>query len=293
MSGADRDRDVDASLNDQQSRQITYEDVAAAIDGARSGPVPEGAVGGGTGMVAYQFKGGIGNSSRRLPADQGGWTVGVIVQANHGTRPVLKVDGVPVGREIPDLLPGSALPPKSIIIVAATDAPLLPNQLFRIAKRCSMGLARTGCVPAFERRYLSGVLDGQPAVGRRREAVASGARRARRLHLQSVSADGRGHRRSDHQRDDDGRDDDGPKRSHCARAAARSPGRRDAAARPSRRAKPMMSPDGPKQSLTDCTGRPRRPLHRHEDRRSASGADGADRDLHARRKAMQRGPRRS
>jgi D-aminopeptidase len=136
----------DASLNDQQSRQITYEDVAAAIDGARSGPVPEGAVGGGTGMVAYQFKGGVGTSSRVLPAEQGGWTVGVIVQANHGTRPVLKVDGVPVGREIPDLLPGSALPPKSIIIVAATDAPLLPNQLFRIAKRCAMGLARTGSV---------------------------------------------------------------------------------------------------------------------------------------------------
>jgi D-aminopeptidase len=161
----------DASLNDQQSRQITYEDVAAAIDGARSGPVPEGAVGGGTGMVAYQFKGGIGTSSRVLPADQGGWTVGVIVQANHGTRAVLKVDGVPVGREITDLLPGSALPPKSIIIVAATDAPLLPNQLFRIAKRCSMGLARTGSVSqhssgdiflAFSTGNRLSVEDGKP-----------------------------------------------------------------------------------------------------------------------------------
>ncbi|HEV8348039.1 MAG TPA: P1 family peptidase [Vicinamibacterales bacterium] len=136
----------DASLNDQQSRQITYEDVAAAIETAQTGPVPEGAVGGGTGMVAYQFKGGIGTASRRLPQEQGGWTVGVLVQANHGTRPLLRIDGVPVGREISDLLPEDRLPTKSIIIVAATDAPLLPNQLFRIAKRCSMGLARTGAV---------------------------------------------------------------------------------------------------------------------------------------------------
>jgi D-aminopeptidase len=161
----------DASLNDEQSRQITYEDVVAAIEGARSGPVAEGAVGGGTGMVAYQFKGGTGTSSRRLPEDQGGWTVGVLVQANHGTRPVLKIDGVPVGREIPDLLPGNALPSKSIIIIAATDAPLLPNQLFRIAKRCSMGLARTGSVSqhssgdvfvAFSTANRFAVEDGRP-----------------------------------------------------------------------------------------------------------------------------------
>lgn len=134
----------DASLNDQQSRQITYEDVRSAIEGARGGAVAEGAVGGGTGMVAYQFKGGTGTASRRLPASQGGWTVGVLVQANHGPRPLLRIDGVPVGREIPDLLPENPLPTKSIIIVAATDAPLLSNQLFRIAKRCAMGLARTG-----------------------------------------------------------------------------------------------------------------------------------------------------
>jgi D-aminopeptidase len=161
----------DASLNDQQSRQITYEDVAAAIERAQDGPIAEGAVGGGTGMVAYQFKGGIGTASRRLPQDQGGWTVGVLVQANHGTRPVLRIDGVPVGREITDLLPGDNLPPKSIIIVAATDAPLLPNQLFRIAKRCSMGLARTGSVSqhssgdiflAFSTANRLSVEDGRP-----------------------------------------------------------------------------------------------------------------------------------
>jgi L-aminopeptidase/D-esterase-like protein len=122
-------------------------------------------------MVAYQFKGGTGTASRQLPADRGGWTVGVLVQANHGIRPLLRVDGVPVGREIPDLLPENAPPPKSIIIVAATDAPLLPNQLFRIAKRCSMGLARTGGVSehssgdiflAFSTANRVSVDDGRP-----------------------------------------------------------------------------------------------------------------------------------
>jgi D-aminopeptidase len=161
----------DASLNDQQSRQITHDDVVAAIEGAQAGPVAEGAVGGGTGMVCYQFKGGIGTASRRLPQEVGGWTVGVLVQANHGTRPVLTVAGVPVGREIPYLLPANAVPPKSIIIVAATDAPLLPNQLFRIAKRCSMGLARTGSVSehssgdiflAFSTANRVAVEDGRP-----------------------------------------------------------------------------------------------------------------------------------
>jgi D-aminopeptidase len=138
----------DATLNDMLGRLITYEDVARAIDGASDGPVPEGAVGGGTGMVAYSFKGGIGTASRRLRAEQGGWTVGVLVQANHGGRGLLRIDGVPVGREITDLRPGTEPASKSIIIVVATDAPLLPTHLFRLAKRTSMGLARTGSVSA-------------------------------------------------------------------------------------------------------------------------------------------------
>jgi D-aminopeptidase len=163
----------DASLNDSQGRLITRADVVAAIEQARPGPVAEGAVGGGTGMVAYQFKGGIGTSSRRLSAERGGWTVGVLVQANHGERPVLRIDGVPVGREIPDLLPGDAGPAKSIIIVVATDAPLLPNQLFRLAKRASMGLARTGAVSshssgdiflAFSTSNRLSAEDGRPLV---------------------------------------------------------------------------------------------------------------------------------
>jgi D-aminopeptidase len=161
----------DASLNDSIGRMITYRDVASAIDEARSGPVAEGAVGGGTGMVAYAFKGGIGTASRRVPPEQGGWTVGVLVQANHGSRDLLRIDGVPVGREITDLRPGSAAPPKSIIIVVATDAPLLPNQLFRIAKRTSMGLARTGSISAhssgdiflaFSTRNRMSAVDGRP-----------------------------------------------------------------------------------------------------------------------------------
>ena len=138
----------DATLNDMLGRLITYEDVAAAIERASSGPVMEGAVGGGTGMVAYAFKAGIGTASRRLSTAQGGWTVGVLVQANHGGRRLLRVDGVPVGREITDLQPGDDPAAKSIIIVVATDAPLLPSQLFRIAKRTSMGLARTGSIAA-------------------------------------------------------------------------------------------------------------------------------------------------
>jgi D-aminopeptidase len=99
-------------------------------------------------MVAYGFKAGIGTASRRLPQDQGGWTVGVLVQANHGTRGLLRIDGVPVGREITELRPGTAPAAKSIIIVVATDAPLLTNQLCRVAKRTAMGLARTGSVSA-------------------------------------------------------------------------------------------------------------------------------------------------
>lgn len=138
----------DASLNDMMARMIGFDDVAAALGRASAGPVPEGAVGGGTGMVAYEFKGGIGTASRRVHPAQGGWTVGVLVQANHGTRGLLRIDGVPVGLEIDDLRPGPAGPPKSIIIVVATDAPLLSNHLFRLAKRTAMGLARTGSVSA-------------------------------------------------------------------------------------------------------------------------------------------------
>ena len=141
----------DGALNDLNGFHVKPEHVVAAIDGASRGRVPEGNVGGGTGMICYQFKCGTGTASRLLPPQQGGYTVGVLVQSNHGRREELRISGVPVGRDIPMPPPPIAegLPPSSdeqgsIIIVVATDAPLLPHQLERIARRATMGLARTG-----------------------------------------------------------------------------------------------------------------------------------------------------
>ena len=165
----------DGALNDINGFHVRPEHVAVALDGARAGPVAEGNVGGGTGMVCHQFKGGIGTASRRLDAAAGGWTVGVLVQCNYGARRELRVAGVPVGEEIADLLPcvassDSTLRPRarrcpgaaasgrvssasdggadegagSIIIVVATDAPLLPHQLERVAKRAALGVGRMG-----------------------------------------------------------------------------------------------------------------------------------------------------
>ena len=138
----------DSFLNDQRGRHVQEQHVLAALDGARSGPVPEGAVGAGTGMIAYRFKGGIGTASRVLPKEQGGWTVGVLVNANLGWREHLRIDGVPVGESIKDLMPGKKVSEGSIIMVVATDAPLLPNQLERVARRATLGVARTGTVAA-------------------------------------------------------------------------------------------------------------------------------------------------
>jgi D-aminopeptidase len=149
----------DGLLNDINGFHVKPEHVRQALDGATGGPVAEGTVGGGTGMICHEFKGGIGTSSRRLPAESGGFTVGVLVQANHGKRDWLRVDGVPVGREIgiSELSSpygaarsgGTAAtgPPPgtgSIIVVVATDAPLLPHQCERVAQRAGLGIARAG-----------------------------------------------------------------------------------------------------------------------------------------------------
>ena len=137
----------DGALNDINGFHVTKQHVFQALDSARGGPVAEGNVGGGTGMVCNQFKGGIGAASRRLSAARGGYTVGVLVQCNYGLRPRLSIAGVPIGQEIPDLLPTRDTIPTergSIIIVIATDAPLLPHQLKRIAKRASLGVGRLG-----------------------------------------------------------------------------------------------------------------------------------------------------
>jgi D-aminopeptidase len=163
----------DGRLNDIDGFHVKPAHVLAALDSAHGGAVAEGNVGGGTGMVCHQFKGGIGTASRKLDARDGGYTVGVLVQCNYGLRQHLRVAGVPVGEEIADLMPCSAArapsaradvprcavstssvaPPAnvaadaeqgSIIVVVATDAPLLPHQLRRVVKRVAVGLGRAG-----------------------------------------------------------------------------------------------------------------------------------------------------
>jgi L-aminopeptidase/D-esterase-like protein len=156
----------DGTLNDINGFHVEAEHTISALDAARGGPVAEGNVGGGTGMICHGFKGGIGTASRRLAVEEGGYTVGVLVQCNYGTRRELRVGGVPVGEEIQDLRPCRSLagsgPPRypacaeaataavpgegqgSIIVVVATDAPLLPHQLKRIATRPALGIGRMG-----------------------------------------------------------------------------------------------------------------------------------------------------
>lgn len=163
----------DGMLNDINGFHVEPEHVLSALDSAKSGPVQEGSVGGGTGMVCQHFKGGIGTASRVLTAKQGGYTVGVLVQCNFGGRKELRIAGAPIGEAIPDLMPcyasGTTPPPAgkwlkpcdaptargqaladdireqgSIIVVVATDAPLLPHQLKRLATRVSLGVGRQG-----------------------------------------------------------------------------------------------------------------------------------------------------
>jgi len=136
----------DDSLSEVRTRPIGERETLAALGAAASGPVEEGGVGGGTGMVCYDFKGGIGTASRRLHAAGRLCTVGAPVQANHGDRPELRIDGVPVGEEIPDLLPVEPRRSKSILLLLATDAPLDGEQCARLARRAALGLARTGAV---------------------------------------------------------------------------------------------------------------------------------------------------
>jgi L-aminopeptidase/D-esterase-like protein len=135
----------DGYLNDTHGFHVQEKHAFQALESAAGGPVAEGNVGGGTGMTCFEFKGGIGTASRKLSERQGGWTVGVLVQANFGRRPQLQVAGVPIGREVTE---GTFRKKEegSIIVVVATDAPLLPHQLKRLARRVSLGLARTGSV---------------------------------------------------------------------------------------------------------------------------------------------------
>jgi len=151
----------DGLLNDLDGFHVTADHVDEALAAATDGPVEEGSVGGGTGMVCHEFKGGIGTASRVVDAASGGWTVGVLVQANYGRRDWLRIDGVPVGEAIPvaevpsPYQPGEddgptgapPTPPRgsgSIIVIVATDAPLLPHQCERLAQRAGLGIARMG-----------------------------------------------------------------------------------------------------------------------------------------------------
>jgi L-aminopeptidase/D-esterase-like protein len=145
----------DGWLNDINGFHVKPEHVFHALDTAHAGPVEEGSVGGGTGMICFGYKGGIGTASRVLPAQDGGYTVGVLVQCNLGrARQNLRIAGIPVGREIPGDTPYTSVPPQqngevgSIIAVVATDAPLLPHQLKRLARRVSLGLGRDGSISA-------------------------------------------------------------------------------------------------------------------------------------------------
>jgi D-aminopeptidase len=178
----------DGRLNDIDGQHVTAEHLFAALRSATDGPVAEGNVGGGTGMICHRFKGGIGTASRRLPASDGGWTVGVLVQANHGSRERLAIDGVPVGREIPVTeVPDPwtpTLPPAadtgSIIVVVATDAPLLPSQCERLAQRAGLGIARAGGAGAHSSGDLF-IAFSTANRGMRAADTAEGPPRIRRL----------------------------------------------------------------------------------------------------------------
>ena len=137
----------DGFLNDINGFHVRKEHVFQALNGARSGEIAEGNVGGGTGMIAHGFKGGTGTASRKLNTREGGYTVGVLVQANYGFRALLRIAGVPVGAEITDNMPTPGKADEgqgSIIVVVATDAPLLPHQLKRLVKRVSLGVGNMG-----------------------------------------------------------------------------------------------------------------------------------------------------
>ena len=156
----------DGVLNDMNGFHVRPEHLDAALDGAAAGPVTEGAVGGGTGMICHEFKGGIGTASRMVTEADGGWSVGALVQANYGSRELLRIDGVPIGEAVPTSdVPSpwdaamalaraagtggaAAAGAGSIIVVLATDAPLLPHQCERLAQRAGLGIARMGGIGA-------------------------------------------------------------------------------------------------------------------------------------------------
>lgn len=173
---------LDLRLNDVFGHAMTEENVFAALNNASNGPVAEGNVGGGTGMVAYGFKGGIGTSSRIASAADKSYTVGVLIQANHGKQADLRIAGLPIGEELSfdkdgaNSAPAADLPVKnSLLVVIATDARLAPNQLNRLARRAALGIGRNGStagnqsgefVLAFSTASTTSLTGGSPSGGR-------------------------------------------------------------------------------------------------------------------------------
>ncbi|MCC7119026.1 MAG: P1 family peptidase [Anaerolineales bacterium] len=136
---------ADGWLNDMNAFFVKESHVMIALDSAKSGPIDEGNVGGGTGMICYEFKGGTGTSSRKIPEELGGWTVGVLAQCNFGRRTQLTIAGAPIGKDLSGGAPfTNQAEDGSLIVIVATDAPLLPHQLKRVARRVTLGMARTG-----------------------------------------------------------------------------------------------------------------------------------------------------
>ena len=228
----------DGWLSDIQAFALTQEHAFAAFDSAVGGcAIAEGNVGGGTGMICHEFKGGTGTASRVVVENGERYTVGALVQANYGARDLLRVDGVPVGREIgQDVVPAhrsgkSAVPPQttegSIIVVLATDAPLIPHPM---PAACPPGHDRAFLGwrhrRQWKRRYLHRVFDGQSYRPERQDQQRGHARTRR--DDEPLPGRGRGNRRGDPQRNVHGRDHVRPRRSHHPRAAARPPARGDA-----------------------------------------------------------------
>ncbi len=241
----------DGLLNDINGFHVRAEHLHAALAAAAGGPVAEGTVGGGTGMICHEFKGGIGTASRVIAADAGGYTVGVLVQANYGKRDWLRVDGVRVGEAIPtaevpspydavaDARSGPPPGSGSIIVVVATDAPLLPHQCERLAQRAGLGIARVGGTGG----HTSGDLFIAFATGNRlpsdrrrrrpgrpRHVRRPGRRRHR--HRPAVRRDHRGDRGGDRQRAGRRRDGRRARRHHRPRPPARSTARGHGRRRP-------------------------------------------------------------
>ncbi|MGH2774609.1 MAG: P1 family peptidase [Actinomycetota bacterium] len=184
----------DGGLNDIEGQHVTAEHALAALEAARGATVghavDEGSVGGGTGMICHDFKGGIGTSSRVVDRDTGGYAVGVLVQANHGRRERFRVNGIPIGERLgAEVVPlpeetGQSHGSGSIIILVATDAPLLPHQCNRLALRAGFGVARTGGVG----EHSSGDLVLAFATGNRGMAVGEAALQgARELPIRMLS----------------------------------------------------------------------------------------------------------